>query len=462
MTARLSRRVPIDAQLTRTVDAAVRRHQRELRDYTHRFHERWKSWGITTIRGSGWALRPLFVPAAHLDFISSSLHSRLAAVRAELRRLSARKGALSKVLPLPAGYEDAIDVRAGVDSHDWLSHLRPDGFLFEDRFVLSEINFGNGIAVSCGYTEVVADYWREHPVLKRLGIDVTRYSRRPLPRYLHTICRAMRPSLKPFVALLTHSREWDVILSYPKRVEDQFDYVQRELYRLGVESRIVTEDQLVVGRDGNPRIVGDKRRPDLVMLVTIGSSFLEEPQLLKPKGRLAHLRGARIGEVPIVKPLAATLMDKGVLPLMHQLEKHFSDRSADGYRFEIAPTHYPKGKPASRYLKDKSRWVLKRAFDGKDTHIGISRSDGLWREAVEVATKEDGYVAQEYVSMPRARIPVFIDEKHLEFVESRVELSSFIYDGHYGGGAARHAPDAEGLVMTDPPEDYGFSTVFAV
>jgi hypothetical protein len=272
----------------------------------------------------------------------------------------------------------------------------------------------------------------------------------------------MRPSAKPFVALLTHSREWEVILSYPKRVEDQFDYVQRELYRLGVDSRIVTEEQLVVGRDGNPRIVGDARRPDLVMLVTIGSSFLDEPELLKKGGRLAHLRGARIGEVSIVKPLAATLMDKGVLPLMHELEGQFTNRMADGYRFLISPTHYPRGESAAKYTRAKDRWVMKRAFDGKDTHVGIARDKELWGEVARVATAEDGYVAQEYVSMPRARIPVFIDEKHLEFVESRVELSSFIYDGAFGGAAARHAPDAEGLVMTDPPPNYGFSTVFAV
>ena len=444
------------------MDAALKRNVSEVRDFTHRFHERWKKWGITTIRGSGWALRPLFVPADRLDFLASSLHSRLIAVRAHLRELAKKKGALSKVLPLSPGFEEGIDVSAGLDSHDWLSHLRPDGFLFEDRFVLSEINFGNGIAVSCGYTEVVADYWREHPVLKKLGVDVARFHRRPLPRYLHTIRRAMRPSVKPFVALLAHSKEWEVVMSYPKRIEDQFDYVQRELYRLGVDSRIVTEEQLVVGRDGNPRIIGDARRPDLVMLVTIGTSFLDEPELLEMGGRLEHLRGARIGDVSIVKPLAATLMDKGVLPLMHELESQFTNRMADGYRFEIAPTHFPKGEAPSKFTRAKDRWVMKRAFDGKDTHIGIARDAELWGEVARVATKEDGYVAQEYVSIPRARIPVFIDEKHLEFVESRVELSSFIYDGAFGGAAARHAPDAEGLVMTDPPPDYGFSTVFAV
>ncbi len=459
---RQSRRFPDDAQLSKLTDAAIRRHVSELRDFTHRFHERWKRWGITTIRGSGWALRPLFVPAARLDFVAASLHARLTEVRARLREVAKKKGALGKLLPLPPGFEAAVDVGAGLDSHDWLSHLRPDGFLFEDRYVLSEVNFGNGIAVSCGYTEVVADYWREHPILKRLGIDVSRYHRRPLPRYLQVMARAMRRSAKPFVAMLTHHREWEVIQSYPKRVEDQFDYVQRELYRLGIESRIVTEEQLVVGRDGNPRIVGDARRPDLVMLVTIGSSFLDEPELLRPGGALAHFRGARIGEVPIVKPLAATLMDKGVLPLMHELEANFTNRSADGFRFELAPTHFPKGEAPSKYTRRPQDWVFKRAFDGKDTHIGIARSKALWREVADVATGEDGYVAQEYVSIPRARIPVFIDEKHLEFVESRVELSSFIYDGAFSGGAARHAPDAEGLVMTDPPPDYGFSTVFAI
>ena len=460
--SRPSRRVPVDAHLTQLVDAAIRRNKSELRDFTHRFHERWKRWGITTIRGSGWALRPLFVPADRLDFIASALHARLVNLRAELRRLAGKQGALSKALPLPPGFERAVDVPGGLDSHDWFSHLRPDGFLFEDRFVLSEINFGNGIAVSCGYTEVVADYWREHPVLKKLGIDVERFHRRPLPRYLNVMRRAMRPSSKPFVALLTHHREWEVIQSYPKRVEDQFDYVQRELYRLGVDSRIVTEEQLVVGRDGDPRIVGDPRRPDLVMLVTIGSSFLDEPKLLAPRGPLAHLRGSRIGTVNIVKPLAATLMDKGVLPLMQAVEGDAPRRMKDGFRFEVSPTHFPTRAKKQQYLRGQEQWVLKRAFDGKDTHLGIARSVGLWRQVVDVATSEPGYVAQKYVSLPRARIPVFVDEQYLEFVESRVELSSFIYDGTFSGGAARHAPDAEGLVMTDPPEDYGFSTVFAV
>lgn len=455
-------RLPVDQALTSTVDKALKRNLGELRDYTAAFHERWHRWGVTTIRGSGWSLRPMFLPARKLDFVAASLHARLSALRHHLRSLSQRPGQLGKVLPLPKGFERAIDVDAGLASQEWLAHLRPDGFLFEDRFVLSEINFGNGLAVSCGYTEVVHDYWRGHPVLRKLGLNVAQLHRRPLPRYLNVIRRSMRASNRPFVALLAHHHEWEVILGYPKRVEDQFDYVQRELYRLGVESRIVTEQELVVGRDGNPSIIGDDRRPDLIVLVTIGSSFFDHPKLLEPGGPLAHLRGERIGDVPIIKPLAATLMDKGTLPLLHQLEPSFTATAPDGFRFEIAATEHPLGQRGAKYLGAQNDWVFKRAFDGKDTHIGVARSKRDWAQVVKGATSRPGYVAQRYVSMPRTEIPVFIDEKHLEWVPSRVELSSFIFEGNFGGAAARHAPEAEGLVMTDPPPDYGFTTVFAV
>jgi hypothetical protein len=454
---RLSRRFPTDPTLTRLADAALKRHLSEVRDYTWRFHERWKRWGVTTIRGTGWALRPFFVPAAVLDFVAASLHARLVGLTAHLRTLASKRGALSRALPLPDGFEAAVEVGEGLASPTWLAHLRPDGFLFEDRFILSELNFGNGMAVSTGYTELVDDYWSGHPVLRRLGLDVARMHRRPLPRYLEVIRRALRPSARPFVALLAHSEEWDVILSYPPRVLHQFEYVQRELYRLGIESRIVTEDELGAGRDGNPRVVGDARRPDLVMFVTIGGTFLDRPKLLEPGGRLAHLRGARIGDIALVKPLAAALMDKGILPMMHTLERHFAPRSVNGFRFEVAPTHFPDGR---RYARGD--WVLKRAFAGKETYVGPSTPPDRWATIVAEVTRGNDYVAQRYVSMPRARIPVLVDEKHLEWVDSRVELSSFIYDGAFAGGAARHAPDAEGLVMSNPPEGYGFSTVFAV
>jgi hypothetical protein len=196
------------------------------------------------------------------------------------------------------------------------------------------------------------------------------------------------------------------------------------------------------------------------MCLTIGSSFADAPGLLKPGRPLAHLRGPRVGNVWLVKPFAGLVIDKGTLPLLEA--QKFPRVGPGGFRFEIAETERPKGKSPARYTRRKNDWVIKRAFDGKDTHVGIARSPALWREVVREVVKQDTHVAQRYVSIPKARVPVLVDGHHLEFVESRVELSAFIFDGHFGGAAARHAPDAEGLVMTDPPENYGFSTVFAV
>jgi hypothetical protein len=453
-------RLPLISGLTAEFDRALKRHVSEVRDYTAAFHRRWARRHVTTMRGTGWAVRPFILPAPRLDFIASTLHAGLSAARNRLRAL--KPGEIGKLLPYRHQLDRYIDVRDGLDSPAWLSHLRPDGFLFEDRYVLSEINFGNGIIVSCGYTEAVDDYWKGHPIIRRLGWDVSRWHRRPFPRLLDVVQRFARPSKRPLVALLAHSEEWKVVASYPKRITQQIDFAISELARRGIEGRVVTEQELVVDRKGQPRIVGERRPVDLVMLITIGSSFADQLKTLGPRGSLARFRSSKLGDVWIIKPLAGLVMDKGCLPFLSTLDASFPAVDSNGFRFEIAATEFPFRRSPSRYTREKDAWVVKRAFDGKDTHVGIGRSPETWRSIAREIVKDQEYIAQKYVSMPRARVPVFVDEKHLEWIESRVELSTFIYEGSYGGAAARHAPDAEGLVMTDPPPDYGFSSIFTV
>ncbi len=453
-------RLPQLPGLVAEFDRALKRHTSEVRDYTAAFHRRWARRHVTTIRGTGWAVRPFLLPAARLDFIAATLHAGLTAARNQLRAMTPAQ--VAKVLPYRKNLERFIDLRDGLDSPAWLSHLRPDGFLFEDRYVLSEINFGNGIIVSCGYTEACDDYWQHHPIIRRLGWDVSRWHRRPFPRLLDVVSRFMRPSPRPLVALLAHSEEWKVLESYPKRVLQQVDFAVAELARRGIEGRVVTEQELVLDRKGQPRIVGERRPVDLVMMITIGSSFLDHLPTLKPRGSLARFRAAKLGDVWMVKPLAGLLMDKGSLPFLSTLRERFPAVDRDGFRFEIAPTEFSYQHAPAHYTRHKDDWVVKRAFDGKDTHIGITRSAETWRSIAKEIVKDQEYIAQRYISMPRARVPVFVEEKHLEWIESRVELSTFIYEGSYGGAAARHAPDAEGLVMTDPPPDYGFSSIFTV
>jgi hypothetical protein len=451
---------PLVESWTRPFDAALKAHLSEVRDYTHAFHARWQRRGVSTYRNMGWALRPFVLRRAHLDFIASTLHVALSELRETILETLSRKGGLYRALPFHRELQDCLDVEAGLTSPALLSHLRPDGFLFPDRYVLSEINYGNGVMVSCAYTDVVHDYWKHHPVIRRLGWDVDRLHRRPLPRLLNVVQRFIRPSPRPLVALLAHSEEWKVVQSYPPRIMHQIEFAQRELARRGIESKVVTEKTMHVDRRGEVHLRGVRRPADLVMCLTIGSSFADRARMLKPGRSLAHLRGAKVGNVWLVKPFAGLVLDKGTLPLLEQ--QRFPREAPDGFRFEVGETEFPRGRSPARYTRHRADWVFKRAFDGKDTHVGIARPAQLWGEIARELVKHNTHVAQRYVSIPRARVPVLTDGHHLEFVPSRVELSSFIFDGHFGGAAARHAPDAEGLVMTDPPDNYGFSTVFAV
>ena len=456
----LSDRLPQDKHFVEEFDRHLKLNVSEVRDYTYEFHRRWESKGVTTLRGTGWTVRPFFLPANRLHFVAAAFHSALNSLRSKLMEAAHTKGAITRLLPFHPQFEDCFDIADGAASPAFSAHFRPDGFLFEDRFVLSEINYGNGIIVSCGYTEAVADYWSIHPVVKQLGYDVEKLHRRPLPWLINVARRFARPVLRPRVALLANSEEWQTILSFPKRVVDQINFVRDQFQRAGLRPRIVDEHGVAVDQKGQLRFVEDGERVDLLMFITVCVSFMDKPELLKPGGDLSHFARARIGDVWLLKPLMGLIVDKGSLPLMGTLD--CSQLMSDGFRFEIAMTEFPRAQGAATYFDSRNDWIIKRSFDGKDTHIGVLHTERQWRECVEAAAEDFDYVMQRYVSMPRTEVPVLVDEEHLEWIPSRVELSTFIYDGAYGGAGARHAPDAEGLIMTDFPKDYGYSSVFSV
>lgn len=454
-----SRWFPQNRELVGEFEVLLRRHVREVVDYTNAFHERWKEKGVTTLRGTGWALRPFLVPASRLDFVAAAFQMSITLLRNYIRDRAIPRGDVYRLLPFHPEFQNCVHLPDGLWSPAFTSYFRPDGFLYEDQFVLSEINYGNGILVSCGYTEAVHDYWRSHPVIRRLRWDVDRLHRRPLPWLLHLFRRFARPASCPNVAMVAHSEEWKTIQTFPPRVIQQMNFVRDQILAAGMKAQIVTHEEIDVDRNGQPHLTGTGEQVDLIVFITVGTTFFDHPHLLAAGGPLHRLGQAKIGDTWVLKPLAGLIVDKGALPLLQHLNGIRTDH--DGFRFTVAHTEYPAEKGPSRYIENRESWVIKRAFDGKDTHPGIVRQAGEWKAIVQRAAGDFRYVAQEYQSLPTADVPVLVDDQHLEWISSRVELSSFIYDGVFAGGGARHAPDGEGLVMTDFPKDYGYTTVFS-
>ena len=456
----VSSRIPEHGDLTAEADRLLVAHLSEVRDYTLAFHARAREEGILTIDGAGWAVRPIFLPVDRLEFIGSAFHDSMERLRREILSLADDPSELDRKFPFGRGISNAVAVRSGCESPHFHSYFRPDGFLFEDRYLLSEINFGNGIWVSAAYTELTVEYWTRHPVLTRMGLNQARHYPRPFQHYIAAARRAARRVESPSIALLAHSFELAELRGFPERVYRQIEFGMRQFAAAGLSTRIVDENGLAIDRSGNPVFDDDGAPADLVMLLTVGTSFLDDPSLMEEGGRLRPFGQARIGDVAVLKPLVGLLVDKGALPRLGKLEVR--QVTGDGFAFDVAHTEFPSENLPGYYESDREGWVLKKAFDGKDTHPGIGRSDSEWIRFVYKASRDHSYVAQRYVSMPRGRVPVLVDGRHLECVESRIEVSSFMFGGRNIGSGVRYAPDAEGHVMTDFPEGYGYTTAVGV
>jgi hypothetical protein len=449
---------PEDAERVRAFDQALKRNKSAVTELVHQHRADWAGRKVTMLERTGFPLRPFFLRKRQVDFVASALHDAFGKLFARLAAHASDKKWLQRNIPLAPGVWDVLDVKAGLKSDSLRRILRPDGFLYPDKYLLTEINFGNGIIVSNAYTEGVYDFFARSPAFKQLGWNVAEGIQRPFLGYVEMIRRLVRPSTgRPRVALLAHSYEWDTILGYPKRVVQQIQYARKRLKADGIDTFLVHEGDISVDARGKARIRGERKPVDLVLMITIGTSFMDEPHRLKTD--LLPLRGAKVGDVRLAKPLVSLGFDKGTLPFMRAM-KGWPLRDGREFRVEIAETLYPSAKHRPQLQREQNDWVLKKAFDGKDTHVGVSTAGRLWKRVLEDATRSKEYVAQRYASMPRARMPVLIDDKHIEWLDVRVELSPFIFEGRFGGALARYAPDAEGLVLSPPPEGMGLTTVF--
>ncbi len=449
--------LPEDQAYVEAYDRALRKHGKTMLEEAAALMERYAARGITTIKGAGFPLRPLFLPRRLLEEIGRSLIEGFERLRIALLDHLEDSAWLAEHLPIPPALFQHLNFRESLSKEAFFSVLRPDGFLFSDRYALIEPNFGNGSLISNAYTEILFDYFQGSTVFREIGWPSTGLDR-PFQRLIEML-RSRLPAGKQryFVALFCHHWEHQVIQTWEERVIQQLYLAQQILAEQGIDTRVVYEDGFSIDESGHTHLKEDGQRVDLVLQFTIGTSFMDEPWLFEDA--LAHLTSAKIGDAPLIKPLASLCIDKGTLPLMNTLGG-WPICAEENFRVEIPWTTYPSSEGAAEYRLNKDQYVLKRAFDGKDTHVGISTAGRLWNRVLAQALESKAYVLQRYQPMPQTIMPMCFDGEHIEWVPVRVELSPFLVEGRYAGAIARYAPEAEGLVMSPPPENMGLTNVF--
>lgn len=407
--------------------------------------------GIDLMPWEGWPLRPFLFPGDRLRALASQLTAALETWRRQASEQTPEQ--LAEKLGLKLDFLRRIELGASFLAPEFASYLRPDGFFFSDRYDLVELNFANGLIVSNAYTEILADFHQHDPLLQGLSWQGPP---RPFQAYLDHL-EGFLPSERshqPLIGLLSFREEYDTIHSWEKRVADMVTLGRELFHRRGLETVVLHERDVEISESGQAVVKATGQRLDLIVQITINTSFMDAPELLETEFSL--WTGTRVGNTPLLSPLSGLCLDKGTLPWIKV------DSPTPDFRLEIPQTHLPLPEREVEYRLNRQEWVLKKAFDGKDTHAGCSTPGRQWNKLVGRALSEGGYVMQSYRPMPTTVVPITRDGESFAWVEVSFELSPFIIDGQFAGGAVRYAPKAPGLVMSPPPPGMGFALAAAL
>jgi hypothetical protein len=442
-----------EADAVEALDRAIRKEPAAVVDAVGSFLLHAGDEDISTLTGVGLPLRPAVLSRARMERVARELFMLGEATR-DIVVAAAQEGWLGE-LDTPERFA-AADIIASLTGAHALATMRPDGYLFDDAFRMTELNVGNGLLISCAYASAVHRFFtRFSPVVRAAGLDPAGIARSF--DGLVDVLRQAAGKEAPRVALLLpqpdclHSDTWG------EKVHKQLAWAPRLLREAGLDVVVVDEAGLVVDRDGMCRTAEDGLLVDVVTLATTGLGLFDDVDKLA-HGANRILRGTHVGHAPLVLPLAHLALEKGVLPALclHPALRDLQD-------VVVQPTERPTDERAPAYRLERERWVMKRSYEDKHTFVGVAEFGRKWNWYVEqMLARQREYIMQEYVSLPTSIMPVLVDNKHIEWVPVRVELSPFLFGGKLCGAMTRYAPDAEGLVMSPPPPGMGFGVALLV
>lgn len=418
-----------------------------LAEHIERVEEKFGAAGREKLGLSAWPLRPLFFDLDVLRDISNKIFEMLQNYKARLlSRLDDLDG-LARELRLDPQILVAMQLGAALTDRDLLSAARPDGFLYRDRYAVSEFNVGSGLFATLSYTEVLSDLLLTGPVADSLGW-LNSGPQNPFRSYIKLVRERFSEVDDPTVALLVPDEEKRHLYDW------ELDLFARLWRNLGIRTLVLDARDLALDSQGVLRETSEGRQIEIVIALSSGEWYLSQPDYLAEITSKLLSQGRPHA---YLHPLACLCFEKGCLPLLCQSEGgDDSKKSSVG----LVPSHWPDPNRATEYRLGKSDWVIKRAWTGKNTFVGHSSHGRVWNRAVESALADSTSILQEYSPLPTICMPYLIDQK-IEKIPVRFELSPFLIDSDYAGALVRYAPDADGVVLSPSPADLGITIVHA-
>jgi hypothetical protein len=440
---------PEDQHAAAHADAILKAREKEIVEHHARFQEQLKKERATPRLGQGFPLRPVFLPRALLSKLGVELHRTFRALQKAVARHAGNPVALQQATGLPREWFEHLP-RETLRSPAVCSVLRPDGFLSQHGFTITELNTGNGTLISNAYTDLLHRFFQGSPVME--GFGGTWY--RPVQDVIALVHKTVGHQ-RGRLGLFLQKEEHAMILGWEERYIQQARLAVKLFCDAGFDAQLMDDRHLEMARGKLFFKRGQQRhRVSGLVLVSSSATLLDRP---KDLARHPYLLGLRAGDAPIIKPLAAVMFEKSAMPLLREL--HVLPRPLGGgmqLSMQDTDTLHPEG--AATYRLHREGLVLKRAFEGKDTIVGCATSGREWNHHVERALRHGGYVVQEFAEMPQAVLPMVLG-KRIEWLPVRVEMSPFLVGGRFSGAIVRYAPLQTGPVYSPPPPDMALTTV---
>jgi uncharacterized circularly permuted ATP-grasp superfamily protein len=386
-------------------------------------------------------LKPHFIAAkTHARWVERS--EALCSLMEAVGRLFLREDDLFAQLGLPAAAADLLKIDPGYQRLAVI--CRPDCIWNGDDFFVIENNSDSPAMMT------FVDYLDGLMAKLFPAVQLTDEERLPANRtaVLHQALidcyREWGGRDSPTIAIV----DWDNV----KTIHEQ-RRTAREFELLGTDCVTCDPRELAIDHG---KLVANGRKIDIVYRRVLFNDFITRAPELKPL-----FTAYRDGLTCMVNPLRSFIPgNKMMLAMLHDPEilEHLGAANRAIAGEVIAKSVRLHGANAEMVRRTRAHWVMKGAFGygGKEVIIGRDCTQAEWDAAI--AGKQGEWIAQEFVSPPQLKVPVFKDGA-ISWEIRCANWSPWLFGGRFAGGMTRMSSETivsitqQGALIPSVPEE---------